>query len=770
MSNPVSQIQPLGQKYIMFLPNRYFKSTFLKNVYKKLRKNLENLGINLFCLEQFIEQSKKSNLDISFDDKPIPVSNQLYVHLFKNLYYSDSNYNKKQMEKEREHLFLLAGKLGVHEIKYSTDIIESEITNVNLSTDVAKVEGTLSHKKTETKKQGMNGSELYENRGASVYVDDKHDIKKVEEELKKLSDKSSVFSFEFYKQCPKLEAFVLKRCSFRMSKVEYYIESEDISDLSLAVKAYFSEYGLGMSFDKNILSSEKIKYELAFYKDEELEEECVKTTYENQRGNSDPFYSIRKCYENWKDENDKKSILWEIYDYVYSLSKSSYGYVVDDDDINTIHFFNFEELFRFLLKINPDKSQWKNFTHTEEIKDWIEDFFYENFFEQDFTSNEKIQTFLHNSYPNINFTRLQQTIKWLNINWTESDEQIAQTIKNELSNNCKKIDINKSKLFFTVTLGDDILKKGKKTSNSYVIKRTYAPVSRAVKSEVTHVEQLLLENSRLKLEIEADKITIKEFAEKNEELTKSNAVLADRYSGLYESYEQLQSLTNSSKTSFNEKDFEFLNLRLRDKESQVLDQLSSIEELKHNLVKLTSENKFFREELQEKEYQFQREKARGEMVLHQIESLLNENKQIKEELKETNELLEKEIKLGQLGDSEILKLKQIHFELDEKNALSQKNYAILQSDLSLAKLKIDELTSLTNKFNQAEEAYKLTIKKIEEEKSELISKSKQLHEELKLIADLPNSVFDKPVLEEKPHVHKPGKKTNKKANNYNSDN
>lgn len=397
-------------------------------------------------------------------------------------------------------------------------------------------------------------------------------------------------------------------------------------------------------------------------------------------------------------------------------------------------------------------------------------FFYENFFEQDFTSNEKIQTFLHNSYPNINFTRLQQTIKWLNINWTESDEQIAQTIKNELSNNCKKIDINKSKLFFTVTLGDDILKKGKKTSNSYVIKRTYAPVSRAVKSEVTHVEQLLLENSRLKLEIEADKITIKEFAEKNEELTKTNAVLADRYSGLYESYEQLQSLTNSSKTSFNEKDFEFLNLRLRDKESQVLDQLSSIEELKHNLVKLTSENKFFREELQEKEYQFQREKARGEMVLHQIESLLNENKQIKEELKETNELLEKEIKLGQLGDSEILKLKQIHFELEEKNALSQKNYAILQSDLSLAKLKIDELTSLTNKFNQAEEAYKLTIKKIEEEKSELISKSKQLQEELKLIADLPNSVFDKPVLEEKPHVNKPGKKTNKKANNYNSDN
>lgn len=757
MSNPVSQILPSGQKYIMFLPNRYFKSTFFKNIYKKLRKNLENLGINLFCLEHFIDQSKKSNLDISFDDKPIPVSNQLYVHLFKGLYYSDSNYNKKQMEKEREHLFLLAGKLGVHEIKYSTDIIETEITNVNLSADVAKVEGTMSHKKTETKKQGMNGSELYENRGASVYVDDKHDIKKVEEELKKLSDKSSVFSFEFYKQCPKLEAFVLKRCSFRMSKVEYYIESEDISDLSLAVKAYFTEYGLGMSFDKNILSSEKIKYELAFYKDEELEEECVKTTYENQRGNSDPFYSIRKCYENWKDENDKKSILWEIYDYVYSISKSSYGYVVDDDDINTIHFYNFEELFRFLLKLNPDKSEWKNFTHTEEIKDWIEDFFYENFFEQDFTSNEKVHTFLHNSYPNINYTRLQQTIKWLNINWTESDEQITQTIKNELSNNCKKIDINKSKLYFTVTLGDDILKKGKKTSNSYAIKRTYAPVSRALKSEVTHLEQLCLENSKLKSEIETSKITIKEFVEKNEELVKTNAILSDRYSGLYESYEQVQSLTSSAKTSYNETDFEFLNLRLKEKETQVLDQLSSIEELKHNLIKLTSENKFLHEELQEIEMQLRREKARCEMSLQQMESILNENKCIREELKETNEFLEKEIALGKLKDTENLKLKQIQCEFNEKIVL-------LQNDLELANLKTVNLTHLTEKLNQTEKTHKLKIQNIEEENFHLISKCKHLQEEINKTA-----TNIEPVLEEKPHTTKPGKKPNKKTNNYNLD-
>jgi hypothetical protein len=158
------------------------------------------------------------------------------------------------MEKEREHLFLLAGKLGVNEIKYSTEITETEITSTSLDTQVANVTGTITHKKTETKKEGMGGSEKYENRGASVYVDDKHDIKKVEEDLQKLSCMTTVFSYEFYKECPKLVSFVLKRCSFRMSKVEYYIESEDISELSLAVKAYFNEYGLGVSFGRILLA------------------------------------------------------------------------------------------------------------------------------------------------------------------------------------------------------------------------------------------------------------------------------------------------------------------------------------------------------------------------------------------------------------------------------------------------------------------------------------------------------------------------------------
>ena len=72
-----------------------------------------------------------------------------------------------------------------------------------------------------------------------------------------------------------------------------------------------------VSFDKNIISNEKVQYKLKFFPDNVLVEECAKRNYEYERGKSDPFYSIRKCYDNWNNQNDKKSKTYEIYDYVY---------------------------------------------------------------------------------------------------------------------------------------------------------------------------------------------------------------------------------------------------------------------------------------------------------------------------------------------------------------------------------------------------------------------------------------------------------------------
>ena len=41
MENENNLIKPSGQKYVMFLPERYFKSTFFENIYKKLKKQTQ---------------------------------------------------------------------------------------------------------------------------------------------------------------------------------------------------------------------------------------------------------------------------------------------------------------------------------------------------------------------------------------------------------------------------------------------------------------------------------------------------------------------------------------------------------------------------------------------------------------------------------------------------------------------------------------------------------------------------------------------------------
>ena len=489
----------LEQKFIMFLPERYFKSSFLKNIYKKLRKNLENLGITLFCIDDFINFYTNKKSYLLFDDKSIPTTHQLYIHMFKNLYYSDSIYNKKQMEKEREHLFLLAGKLGVNEIKYEIEISETSVVQTSASTTVSKLSNTVLYSKNIEKKQGVSGYELYENRGASVYVNSntKDEVDANIKESMDLKD-SQVFSYDFYKQSPKLESFVYKRFAFKMSEVEYIIESEDIFDLSLAVKAYFIEYGLSISFNKNILYNEKIKYKLKFFTDDVLSEECAKRNYEYERGKSDPFYSIRKCYDSWNNENDKKSIIYEIYDYVYKICKQTYGKIYDDENNKKINYFSLEDIIRFILKTQPEiKYEWDEFTHTAEIKDWIEEFIYEKLYanidQYNPESNEpedKIISELKSQYPNIDIKKINSKISWFNINWEESEENIKSTIKNELNNDCEEIKISPCNTEFTVLFGDNTMHKNKKVDNTYIkAKRSFNPVSRVVRSHSEQAEQ-----------------------------------------------------------------------------------------------------------------------------------------------------------------------------------------------------------------------------------------------------------------------------------------
>ncbi len=66
-----------------------------------------------------------------------------------------------------------------------------------------------------------------------------------------------------------------------MDKLEYNIESEDISDISFSVKSTFMDYGLNITFDKNTICSEKIGFMLIFYTHDELKKENIYTKKED---------------------------------------------------------------------------------------------------------------------------------------------------------------------------------------------------------------------------------------------------------------------------------------------------------------------------------------------------------------------------------------------------------------------------------------------------------------------------------------------------------
>ena len=60
-----------------------------------------------------------------------------------------------------------------------------------------------------------------------------------------------------------------------MNKLEYNIESEDISDISFSVKSTFMDYGLNITFDKNIIRTERLSFFFDFYTYEQLKKENI---------------------------------------------------------------------------------------------------------------------------------------------------------------------------------------------------------------------------------------------------------------------------------------------------------------------------------------------------------------------------------------------------------------------------------------------------------------------------------------------------------------
>jgi hypothetical protein len=375
---------PNNEKFVIFLNPRYFKTSFIKSFYDKLKENLENKGITIYNIKTTVKEIKKlteenqlnvssSNLNnnqiyninrkLLFDDYPFPSTNTLYIHLFNGLYYNDNIYIKKKVQYEREMLFLLAAALGVQSIEYKTEITETTISRVDTKVNIKKFKNGVSYSKSIERNFGLSGREEYSNNGSPILINSttmKDVENKIREQLGEMS--SNIFNIDFYKNNPKLESFVYKRVHYKMDKLEYNIESDDISDISFSVKSTFMDYGLNISYDKSISSNERLSFILIFYRYDELKKENIYI----QKEDKDEFVILKQYYDECSNEQEKQRTINDIIDYILYISEKCY-YNKNGKKISyaqkLYHYINtnHEEIEKICI----------NFHSTNQIKNWI---------------------------------------------------------------------------------------------------------------------------------------------------------------------------------------------------------------------------------------------------------------------------------------------------------------------------------------------------------------------------------------------------------------
>jgi hypothetical protein len=387
---------PINENFIIFLNPSYFKKTIYRTFYDKLKQNLQNKGINIFNIKTTIDEINNSSLQLLFDDSPFPSTNTLYIHLYNGLYYNDNIYIKKKVHYEREMLFLLSAALGVKYIEYKTDVVETIITRAHCSLGIKKIKNSINYSKDTKINNGTSGKEEYSNNGSPILIDSMsiNDVEnRIKNELGQMS--SNIFNIDFYKKNPKLESFVYKRFQYKMNRLEYNIESEDISDISFSVKSTFMEYGLNIAFDKNVIYSEKISFVLDFYTHDELKKENrnVKTTkgYDN-----DKLMILRLDYDECDTEIDKKKIAKQIIDYIITISKECNYYDKNNQKLNYS-----KKLYDYLKDTNNHnklEEMCVNFHTTDQIKNWI----YTTFYDKD---NEQFSPFMHSIRTNKGYNK-----------------------------------------------------------------------------------------------------------------------------------------------------------------------------------------------------------------------------------------------------------------------------------------------------------------------------------------------------------------------------
>jgi hypothetical protein len=350
-------------KYVIFLPNKYEEITThcipLNNSRKSLTNELLEKGINVMYRKSISDIVKNTNN--TFDGEKMPKISILYTHFFNGEYFSEDQYDNEKTKRERDILFILSAMLGAKKITYNTEIINTIITKIkaDISTNIDIDIGVLYNKKS-TITEGKNGVEIYENRGAPVYLISCN-LEQVNNDIKENFDNNCKGFYEFYNSNSNLVSFVRKRFSYKMTKTEFTSKTEDDSNINIEVKSLLMKYGLGINYDNYEIKSSIVNYTIEFYTDSELRV-GMNTILAHE---TDPFTSILEIYNH-----EKNLSIYRITEYVSRYATEQKYYIIEN---NIKKIFDYQVLLEQWIHKNGNEKFniiCSNFSSSYQIRTW----------------------------------------------------------------------------------------------------------------------------------------------------------------------------------------------------------------------------------------------------------------------------------------------------------------------------------------------------------------------------------------------------------------
>ena len=284
----------LLKKFILYLPNFYFKTNCCGNCKTKLIDDLQLRGVHVLSYDNAMD-------NYLYNDSSYPEVNILYIWLTDNKYYSDDIFSQKKTELERELLLLLTGILGGKTISCNSYIKNDESYTVNQNLKIGFIDESIQYENINSNSKSIQKDEIYSNTGSPILLESEnwdHLKENIKEYFNKI-DENTIISYNYFKNNSDLLLFTFKRFKLRLNRYNYKIGEDKTCEKSIQVRTILNDFGLTTDVTSKQSYSKTHHYSIEFYSFSELKDKKNIINYENEKSQArkdDIFVDLRCKY------------------------------------------------------------------------------------------------------------------------------------------------------------------------------------------------------------------------------------------------------------------------------------------------------------------------------------------------------------------------------------------------------------------------------------------------------------------------------------------